>query len=111
MAKLTRSGSGVEITQAATVPSGLIGITAVTPSSVITVFLRGGQELESERARLGREIEKLGKELAGHEAKLGNDGFVSRAKPEAIEKVRAAHVEITGRITRLRETLQQLAAQ
>ena len=110
IAGLTRSAAGVEISDETTVPEGHVAVSGVTSSSGITVFLRGGQELESERVRLTREIDKLLKELAVHEAKLGNPGFLSRAKPEAVDKVKAAHGEVTGRIARLRETLEQLAA-
>ena len=111
IATLCRFAGGVEISDETMVPDGLVALSGVTSSSGIMVFLRGGQELESERARLNREIEKLLKDLAVHEAKLGNDGFLSRAKPEAVDKVRAAFKEVTGRIARLRETLEQLAAQ
>ncbi len=51
-----------------------------------TVFLAlaGVVDLADERARLGREIDRLGKEVQKFEAKLANPGFRAKAEPEVI---------------------------
>jgi valyl-tRNA synthetase len=102
---LARAGA-VEIVEA--LPQGLAAARAVTGPAEIALPLEGLLDLDTERARLGREMDRLGKELAGHQAKLSNEQFVSRAKPEAVEKVRAASRELTDRLDRLKETLAQL---
>jgi valyl-tRNA synthetase len=67
-----------------------IGI--VFPEKVVTK-----EQLE----RTQREIEGSRKELAGLEAKLGNEQFVSRAPAAVVESARARLVELTARIEKL----------
>jgi valyl-tRNA synthetase len=45
-------------------------------------------DLGQEKARLGKEIGRLDADLAKFAAKLGNPGFLSKAKPEVIEEQR-----------------------
>ncbi len=72
--------------------------------------LEGVLDIEAERARLRKEIDRLERELSVHEKKLSNEAFVSKARPEAVEKVRAARAETTDRLERLRATLSQIGA-
>ncbi|MGH9867700.1 MAG: valine--tRNA ligase [Candidatus Polarisedimenticolia bacterium] len=82
----------------------------VSSTAAIALDLAGTLDVASERARLSKEIERLDKELSQHAAKLANGQFLERARPEAIQKVRAAHEEVSDRLGRLRETLAQLAS-
>ncbi len=91
-----------------TIPPDLVAARAVTPSLEIAVPLEGLLDLASERKRLAREIDRLSKELAVNETKLANEDFMSRARPEAIEKVRAAHGEASDKVARLRGILEQI---
>jgi valyl-tRNA synthetase len=109
IASLTRS-SAPQIGEDPGGRQGLVAIRGVTSCTEFTLYLSGGAEIEAERARLGREIERLARELSIHGAKLSNEDFVARAKPEAVEKVRSAHRDLTDRIARLRQTLAQLGA-
>ncbi|HEY3175724.1 MAG TPA: valine--tRNA ligase [Candidatus Polarisedimenticolia bacterium] len=109
IAGLTRSAAP-QIVQFSTAREGWVPIRGVTSCTEFTLFLTGGAEIEAERARLNKEIERLAKELTVHEAKLANEGFLSRAKAEAVEKVRAGHRDLTDRIARIRKTLEQLGA-
>ncbi len=68
-----------------------------TPASLtslgeVLMPLDGLIDIEAESKRLGKEIEKIEKELAKSEQKLSNPHFVDRAKPEivAVEKERLA---------------------
>ena len=58
---------------------------------------------EKERARIERERDKAAKELAGLEGRLNNPHFVERAKPEIIERDRAAAVELKDKLAKLEE--------
>jgi valyl-tRNA synthetase len=103
---LTRS-SAVRI-----VPSldgNLTAIRGVTPDAEVALPL-AGFDVDAERQRLRGEIERAAGELAGHEAKLANDSFLARAKPDAVDKVKRTHRELTDRIAKLRATLGQLGS-
>ena len=101
---LTRS-DGVEILDA--FPAGLVAVRGVTSNAEVAMPLEG-LDIEAERSRLRKQIDKTEKELSVHDKKLGNDNFVARAKPEAVQKVRDAHSELSDRIGRMRTTLDQL---
>ncbi|MGI6031846.1 MAG: valine--tRNA ligase [Coriobacteriales bacterium] len=62
----------------------------------IEVFtkLTGLVDFEEERARLEKRRGKAQKELAKLDKKLDNENFLSKAAPEAVEKVRADHAEL-----------------
>jgi valyl-tRNA synthetase len=46
--------------------------------------------------------------LAQSETKLGNDAFLSRARPEAVERERAKHAELTSEAEAVRQQIQLL---
>ncbi len=56
--------------------------------------LSGLVDFEEERKRLEKRRVKAEKELAKLDKKLGNENFLSKAAPEAIEKVRSEHAEL-----------------
>jgi len=62
--------------------------TAVVNSASIFVYLEGIIDFAKETNRLEKEIRKLGSELISVAKKLENDGFLSKAPAEVIEKVR-----------------------
>ncbi len=88
-------------------PEDLIAARTVTRSLEIALPLEG-LDLESERIRLRKEIERLTRELSAHDKKLSNQEFLSRAKPEAVQKVRRARREASDRTNRLRIILEQI---
>ncbi|MCQ2372001.1 MAG: class I tRNA ligase family protein, partial [Akkermansia sp.] len=63
--------------------------TALTPFGELFLPLEGLVDVEAERARLGREIEKITKEIQKSSAKLGNASFVDRAPAAVVEQERA----------------------
>ena len=46
-------------------------------------------DIAAERERLGKAIDKLGKEAGGLRAKLGNANFVARAPEEVVDEQRS----------------------
>jgi len=71
-----------------------------------TFYVPAGELLEGldparESARLGAEIAKLDKELAGVRGRLDNPSFVARAAPEAVERARQDADDLTQRRAKL----------
>ncbi|HEV8701970.1 MAG TPA: valine--tRNA ligase [Candidatus Polarisedimenticolia bacterium] len=81
---------------------------AVVPGLDLAVPLAGVLDLEDEKRRLLREIDKLMKEREAHARKLGNAEFVGKAKPEAVAKARRIHRELQETIDRLTATVESL---
>jgi len=101
---LTRS-SDVRIVTA--LDGDVTAVRGVTADAEVAIPL-AKLDVEAERRRLRGEIERAAGELAGHDAKLSNDSFLTRAKPDAVDKVKRAHRELTDRIAKLKTTLAQL---
>ena len=82
---------------------------AVVAGCDLAVPLEGVLDFEAERRRLQKEIDKLVKEREGHSRKLRNAEFMSKARPEAIDKVRRIDRELGETLDRLDQTLRSLA--
>ena len=82
---------------------------AVTSGADLALPLADLLDLDSERGRLAREIEKLTREREGHARKLRNADFLNRARPEVVDKVRGIDRELSEKIERLQSTLQSLS--
>jgi valyl-tRNA synthetase len=74
----------------------------------IVVPLAGLIDLEAEKGRLGKEIGKAEKEIAGIEKKLGNEQFLANAPAEVVEEQRARLVAEQARRARLVAGLEAL---
>jgi valyl-tRNA synthetase len=61
---------------------------ATTVVGDMQIFVLGVIDAEAERARLEKELAGIEKQIASVAAKLGNENFVSRAKPEIVERER-----------------------
>ncbi|MGQ9793859.1 MAG: valine--tRNA ligase [Anaerolineae bacterium] len=68
-------------------------------------------DLEAERARLSKELEKVEEQLARSERTLGNPNFVTKAPPEVVEKERAKLAALQEQATKLHERLNMLMAE
>ncbi len=82
---------------------------AVATGLDLGIPLEGILDLDTERARLTREIDKLTRERDGHGRKLSNSNFVSKANPDVVDKVRRIHAELDEKIGRLGGTLASLS--
>jgi valyl-tRNA synthetase len=80
----------------------------LSDGSQLTVPLAGVVDLEKECARLGGELERLEAQLEGLAARLANEKFVTRAKPEVVEAERRKHEEWTARREQLRGRVKAL---
>jgi valyl-tRNA synthetase len=76
---------------------------AVTASGELFMPLEGLVDVEAEKARLDKEIEKIQKEVGKSKGKLGNEKFVANAKPEVVAIERERLAEWEGKLAQLQE--------
>lgn len=72
------------------------------------VILTGLVDFGAERKRLEKEIAALEKDFAKFDKKLSNPGFLSKAKPEIIEKDRAKLADISDKLIHLKTQLEDM---
>jgi valyl-tRNA synthetase len=65
-------------------------------------------DVAAERERLGKEIARLDGEIAKANNQLGNENFVSRAKPEVVEQMRARLATFVETVARMRVQRERL---
>jgi len=80
----------------------------VLPGGEVYVSLEGLIDYEAEIARTGKELEKARGHRKGLDAKLGNENFVTRARPEVVERERQRAAELDERIAKLEKALADL---
>ena len=83
--------------------------TALTPFGELFLPLEGLVDVEAERTRLGKEIEKITKEIQKSNAKLGNASFVDRAPAAVVEQERARLADWEAKKAQLEAMLAALA--
>ncbi|GAB4280528.1 MAG: valine--tRNA ligase [Coriobacteriia bacterium] len=74
----------------------------------VYVPLEGLVDLEAERARIAKDAAKAEADLEKVRRKLSNEGFLSKAAPEVVEKERAKESELAETLARLRSQLEAL---
>lgn len=88
------------------------------PAGALQLIVRGGLvalpiaevvDLDAERARLRKELEKLGGDIARIDAKLGNPDFLARAKEEVVEEQRERREDAENRRAKLTDALNRLS--
>jgi len=67
-------------------------------------------DMDQETQRLGKELDKIAKEIAKIDGKLGNEKFISNAPEAVIEEQRERKAEAEARGAKLREALARLEA-
>jgi len=65
-------------------------------------------DTEAERARLTRQAETLGKGIAGIEAKLANESFITRAPAEVVHRERDRLAALQGELATVEQALGSL---
>jgi valyl-tRNA synthetase len=81
---------------------------AVAAGCALEVPLSGLIDVESERARLSKEMEKVQREIKGLEGKLSNASFVERAPKEVVEENRRRLAEYQDQSAKLKAALERL---
>jgi len=84
-------------------------ITSLSGSFNIYIPVDGVVDLEKERGRLGKEIDKLTGELASSVERLKNENFVNHAPREEVEKITLRKADAESRLNRLREITKDLS--
>jgi valyl-tRNA synthetase len=81
----------------------------VIGEAVVSMPLAGVVDIDAERARLAREVDKVAKDIARIEAKLGNDQFIAKARAEVIDEQRERLAEATALRSRTEAALARLS--
>ena len=85
------------LTVVSAAPAGIAAHQVLSDGTEIVLPLAGAIDLEKECARLKGELDGLNKQLTGLRARLQNENFVSRAKPEIVEAERRKEQEWAAR--------------
>jgi hypothetical protein len=85
-------------------------VSVVVEGTTLILPLGDVVDLGQEKARLGKEIGRLDAELAKFAAKLGNPGFLAKAKPEIVEEQREREADTRRDRDRLKAAYERLEA-
>ncbi|MBQ1960890.1 MAG: class I tRNA ligase family protein, partial [Akkermansia sp.] len=83
--------------------------TTLTPFGELFLPLEGLVDVDAERSRISKELEKITKEITKSQAKLGNASFVDRAPAAVVDQERARLTEWENRKAQLETMLAALA--
>lgn len=73
------------------------------------VYVHDVIDIEAECNKLKKQKENVEKQLKGIEAKLANENFVTRAKPEIVERTQNKKTELAEQLKTIEEHIQQLS--
>ena len=96
------------ITHADSAPDG--SVQAVVGADTFALPLAGVVDVAAERARLGKESDKLAKEIGGLERKLANEGFLAKAPAAVVEEQRERLADALALRDKLSAALDRLSA-
>jgi valyl-tRNA synthetase len=76
--------------------------------ATVALPLEGMIDFAAERARLGKELEKIAKDMAGIDGRLNNPGFVAKAPEEVLVESRERKAELEVMKAKVQEALKRL---
>ena len=82
----------------------------VVGEATVSMPLAGVIDIEAERSRLAKEVDKVAKEIAKIEAKLGNEQFMAKAREEIVEEQRERLAEATALRAKTEAALARLSS-
>jgi valyl-tRNA synthetase len=85
-------------------------VQAVLDESTLVLPIGDVVDLAKEKARLAKEVQKLDGEIDKIAKKLGNEQFLSKAKPEIVDEQKERQSEVKEARAKLEEALARLAA-
>ena len=94
-----------DATIASGIPKPEASATAVFGQNQIHVILKGILDFQEERKRLGKQIEKIEKEIKVSNRKLSNKGFLEKAPAEIVEEVREKVETMALKLEKLNQNL------
>ena len=80
----------------------------VLDEATVALPLEGVIDFGAEKTRLAKELEKIAKDTAAIDGRLGNPGFVAKAPPEVLEESRERKAELEARRAKIDEALARL---
>jgi valyl-tRNA synthetase len=105
MPKLTRMAGAAEITRREKVEGAPAVVTAL---GTVYLDIASAVDVGAEKIRLTKELEQLAKHIAGTQARLSNEAFVSKAPPAVLEGARKQLVDQQAKHTEIARLLQAL---
>jgi valyl-tRNA synthetase len=82
--------------------------TAIVDEVEVFLPLKGLIILDEEEKRIQRELAKVSEDLSRTQGKLQNQDFVSRARPEAVEKEKERARTMADKAAKLKESLERV---
>ena len=83
---------------------------AVAVTDVTEVYVHDAIDPEAEKQRLEKQKQKVEKAKKATEAKLGNNDFLTKAKPEVVEKAREKLAELSGQLEVIEKHISELGS-
>ena len=80
----------------------------VLGEAVLALPLEGVIDFAAERTRLSKELEKVSKDIAVIDGRLGNAGFVAKAPEDVLEETRERKAALAAQRIKLGEALSRL---
>jgi valyl-tRNA synthetase len=105
LAKLTRMAGAAEIVRRESVEGAPA---VVTPLGTLYLDLASTVDAGAERVRLGKELETVSKHIAGTEARLSNQAFVSKAPPAVLAGAQKQLADLQAKRSEIERLLKSL---
>ncbi len=83
-------------------------LTMIVPGAQVFLPVEGLVDIGRERARLGKEIDRLSRELAGVQGKLASPAFLEKAPADVVERERGKAEHFAEKLSTLEKNLENL---